>query len=228
MGGSRAGRDQDDVFVGSEGDRWFERNVHTLAIVDPDTDRLLRVLDLYGIRPANVLEIGAANGYRLAALARNGARSVGVEPSKRAVADGRRRFVEVELHEGTADALPVEGPFDLVIINFVLHWVGRSRLFRVVAEADRVLADRGFLAIGDFYPRNLLRTPYHHLPGSGVQTFKQDYAKIFIASGAYEVIAVVTGSLGSGSLSADVEEKDRTAVTLLRKRQGSLHLEVSP
>lgn len=218
-------RGQDEIFEASEGDRWFERNAAALGRLDPDNDRVIRVLDLYGIRPRRALEIGAANGFRLAAIAqRYGTVAVGIEPSAKAVLDGRSRFPGITLHQGLAHRLPIESEFDLVILNFVLHWVGRQRLLKVVAEIDRCIADDGYLAIGDFYPRNLVRNRYHHLPGEGVQTFKQDYAAIFVASGLYQQIGLMTGRYDSDAPMTGVLEHDRAALTLLQKKLTDLYV----
>src|SRR5262249_12853704 len=86
---------QDEIFTASEADQWFERNKHVLERLD-DQDVPLRLVELYQLAPKAILEIGAANGYRVAELAkRTGARAVAVEPSQRAVEDGRARFPHV-------------------------------------------------------------------------------------------------------------------------------------
>jgi SAM-dependent methyltransferase len=217
--------DQDAIFAASEADRWFDRNVEALLRIDAAQDRVMRALDLSGISPRRVLEIGAANGFRLAAIAhRYGAETVGVEPSAKALADGRARYPRVTLHQGLADSLPIDGTFDVVIVNFVFHWIGRTRLFRAMAEVDRCVANEGYLVIGDFYPRNLMRTPYHHLPDSHVETFKQDYSEIFVASGLYRRISLLTASHDLDEVEPDVAEEDRTSVAVLQKRVGSLYV----
>ena len=69
---------QDDIFRQTEGDRWFARNRAALGAFDASADLALRLLELYNLRPQSVIEIGAANGFRLAAIERwSGARCVG-------------------------------------------------------------------------------------------------------------------------------------------------------
>jgi SAM-dependent methyltransferase len=220
----RAATPQLRAFTEGEGDRWFERNRQ--ALVDPDAagDPPLRLIEAYGLRPENVLEVGAANGYRLAALASAlGCRVTGLEPSAAAVADGLARFPGVRLQIGGGNAIPFDESFDLVIVNFVLHWVDRSLLLRTVAEIDRVISDGGFLVIGDFLPSHPVRRPYHHLPGEGVFTYKQDYAAIFLASGCYQQIATLSGDHSSAALTPIVEDDNRSATWLLRKRLEGLY-----
>lgn len=209
---------QDEVFSAFEGDNWFRRNRPAIERFDPEHDLPLKLIRLYGISPAAVLEVGAANGYRLAELAEcYGARAVAVEPSADARADGERRYPAVTFLPGALDAIPTAATFDLVIINFVFHWVDRSRLLRAVAEIDRVVADNGFLIIGDFHPSNQLRVPYHHLPAQEIYTYKQNYAATFLTSGLYHPVCLLTGIHDRGQLTTDVTQDALAGVWLLRK-----------
>jgi protein-L-isoaspartate O-methyltransferase len=92
--GASTARTQTDVFVESEGNRWFERNQKALQAYTLDHDPIARVMQLYSIRPTRLLELGAANGFRVAALSRlSGCAGTAVEPAEEAVADGvTRRF----------------------------------------------------------------------------------------------------------------------------------------
>jgi SAM-dependent methyltransferase len=210
---------QDEIFTSSEADRWFERNRHVLERVS-EHDVPLRLLALYNLRPRSVLEIGAANGYRVAAIAeRSNARGVAIEPSALAIADGRSRFPNVDFHQGEARSLPVEDEFELVIVNFVLHWIDRRNLLRCVAEIDRVVADGGYLLIGDFHPWHPMANSYHHLPDAGVRTYKQDYGAIFAASQLYQPVALLTSH--GHELDAGIADNERYGVSLWRKRIAS-------
>jgi SAM-dependent methyltransferase len=172
-----------------------------------------------------VLEVGAANGFRLAMLAeRYGARAVGVEASAAAIADGSERYPAVELRRGATGALPVDEMFELVIVNFVFHWVDRSSLLASVAEIDRALADGGCLVLGDFLPGNRLRRSYHHRPEAGLWTFKQDYAAPFLASGLYQPLALLAGGHGSAELRVSATEDERVGTWLLRKQLTDLYM----
>jgi SAM-dependent methyltransferase len=207
---------QDDTFVASEADRWFDRNREALAAVDWDRDPPMRLLSLYRVPFQTVLEVGAANGYRVAELARRSrARATAVEPSPKALADGRTRFPDVDFRQGEVRALPVSETFDLVIVNFVFHWIDRANLLRAVAEVDRVVADGGYLLIGDFFPDRPTRVKYHHLADADVYTYKQDYGALFRASGLYQQLALLSGS--GHDLQSNAADADRTATWLLRK-----------
>jgi SAM-dependent methyltransferase len=209
---------QDEIFAAFEADRWFARNHVALREYDLDADGPLRMLSFYNLRPERVLEVGAANGFRLAAIAaRYGAKTTAVELSREAIRDGQMRYPQVEFVRGVAHALPLQQPFDLIIINFVFHWIDRAHLLQASAEVDRLLVDGGYVIIGDFAPMNLTRVPYHHLTERAVYTYKQNYAALFLASGLYRAVGLISGDHTSKQPRTDVGEHERTSVWLLKK-----------
>jgi SAM-dependent methyltransferase len=217
---------QDSVFSEFEGDRWFERNHVALNTFDRSADLPLKLIELYGLIPHSVLEIGAANGFRLATIHENtGAETVAIEPSAQAVLAGKASFQCVSFVRGTASALPLRKSFDLVIVNFVLHWIDRQSFLRTVAEVDRMVCDGGYLLIGDFYPANQLRVHYHHLKDREVYTYKQNYAATFLASGLYHPIVLLTADHAGKHLQPQVAESERIGVWLLRKELQGHYLE---
>ena len=210
---------QDEIFAAFEGNQWFARKHAAWQHYDSEADPPLRLLALYNIHPTQVLEVGAANGFRVAALAtRYGARAVAVEPSIDAIADGQRRFPSVEFIRAEAHHLPLQESFDLLIVNFVLHWIDRRYLLSTLAEIDRVLADGGYLLIGDFCPSNPMKVPYHHLPDAAVYTYKQNYAAPFLASGLYQLVSFLTSDHTSKLTTGTVSEHERAGIWLLRKQ----------
>jgi len=217
---------QEDIFAGSEGNQWFERNKQALLKFDPSADIPLRLIDTYSLRPHRVLEVGAANGFRLAALAeRFGAAVVALEPSAEAIQDGQTRFPNVEFAQGVASDIPLSEPFDLVIVNFIFHWIDRNRLLRSIAEIDRLVVDSGFLVIGDFFPSNLVKVEYHHLAKSGVYTYKQNYAATFLASGLYHPVCMMTAEHASKALTGQAAEDERIGGWLLQKKLAEHYIE---
>lgn len=209
--------DQDVVFLKSEGGQWFKRN-HGSFHMSEIRDRPLFLIEQYGLRPKKVLEIGCSNGWRLGAIQQMyHANCVGVEPSVRAIADGKKKYPQVTFKRGLASSLPLKTTFDLVIVNYVLHWVSREHLYQTIAEIDRVVADGGFLIIGDFFPDVPTMKPYHHLPKGKAYTYKLDYANFFISSTLYQLIAKVTYDYSTRKLLRAVSGDDRSVCNLLRK-----------
>lgn len=212
---------QDDIFHQSEGDSWFARNRDALGSCDASADLPLRLIELYDLRPQSVMEIGAANGFRLAVIQKwSGARCVALEPSADAICNGKANFPALTFIRGSASAVPVKESFDLVIVNFVFHWIDRISLLRSVAEVDRLVKDGGFLIIGDFQPANFTRVRYHHLKDREVYTYKQDYPALFQSTGLYHSVAMLTADHSTKALDPRAIERDRIGATLLRKELG--------
>ena len=216
--------DQTKYFQEGEGDAWFRRNSARLG-ENPENDVPLTLIKSSGIRPIRVLEVGAANGYRLAWIHEFWQSECwGVDVSQEAVHTGSSRFPQIHLRVGAAHDLSFDGSFtgafDLVVVNFVFHWVDRSLLLKSISEIDRVLCQEGYLLIGDFYPDYPSKTTYHHLPEQEVWTYKQDYAAPFIASGLYTLVAMATGAHGHTVPVPAAESNVRVATSLLRKVPG--------
>lgn len=212
--------DQTDVFSAGEGDNWFRRNVESLrdpAREDQATAMLLRVADREPIR--SVCELGCSNGWRLASIAEglpSVERAAGSDLSRAAIEDGRHRWPNLELGIGSLDSPGVEGEFDAVIVNFVFHWVARSRLAASIAAVDALVRDGGILIIADFLPDRPCARRYHHRTDVEIYTYKQDYPGIFTALGTYAELARDIFS-HSGSSARPIDEQDRAVCALLRK-----------
>jgi SAM-dependent methyltransferase len=105
---------------------------------------LVREGDLVGHR---VLDIGCGTGRAAAALAERGSRVWGVEPQPEMAALARERLSTVKV--APAERLPFkDGWFDRSLMWLVVHLLDRPRAF---AEAARVLAPDGRLAIATFH-----------------------------------------------------------------------------
>jgi ubiquinone/menaquinone biosynthesis C-methylase UbiE len=142
-----------------------------------------------------------------------------VEPSNAAVADGVRLFPDVEFRRGLAACLPCDPDerFDLVIVNFVLHWVSRNTLMASMAEIDRVVGDGGYLILGDFLPDYPQNNPYCHRVGDEVCTFKLDYGAVFESTALYSTVCKRTYNHDHVASTARVRGSERAVCQLLRK-----------
>jgi ubiquinone/menaquinone biosynthesis C-methylase UbiE len=204
---------QREAFLNGEADRWYERNREALR---PERDDIvLDVMRRLALRPGRILEVGAADGWRLERLRREtGAVCHGVEPSTRAVRAGGERYPHIHLHVGTADSLPfADGEFDCVVLGFCFYLVDPALHFRVVAEMDRVLADNGHLVIFDFLPPVPYANPYSHL--DGVKTHKMAFSRYFLAHPSY---ALVHRELKTGMAAASHPD-EREGVDVLVKQE---------
>jgi SAM-dependent methyltransferase len=172
---------QRDVFLRSEGDAWLERNLPGSPLALPESDEvLLAILQLplsQTAGPAKVLEIGCGSASRLEWLRENrGFDCYGIDPSANAVKEAKARGIVA--HQGTAEMLGFDAAaFDIVVFGFCLYLCDREDLFRIAAEADRVLRNPGWMVIHDFYSPTPSQRPYRHQ--SGIFSFKMDYRTLF-------------------------------------------------
>jgi len=145
---------QRDIFCNGEGKAWLERNKEKLGQSDPVSD----FLEEHKIHPCSVLEIGAADGWRLRKLStRYTCDAIGIDPSG----------PNDRVWKGSAAYLSPfrDAEFDLVIFGFCLYLCDPQDYFRIASESNRVLKDRGHLIIHDFevpHAGKAYRLPYEH------------------------------------------------------------------
>jgi ubiquinone/menaquinone biosynthesis C-methylase UbiE len=208
---------QSDVFLESEGDKWFERNqeaIHARSSFH-EIETIKRVLRSFKDGIGDVLEIGCANGDKLYDLCTHLQSSgSGIDPSAAAIRDGRERYGDLNLSVGKTAELPFgDKSFGLVYFGFCLYLIDRDEVFKTVAEADRVLRNGGFLAIVDFDPKVRHKRAYHHR--SGLFSFKTSYADFFTSGGHYYLVAKDSFSIATDYFSIDSDE--RVSVSILYK-----------
>lgn len=196
---------QKSVFLNGEGDQYLRRNRAKLRPEEISED--VRLFARYLQPQARVLEIGCANGIRLVQLGTLLAcEGWGIDPSSEAIRTGSQQFPNLHLSVGTADQLQFpDASFDMVIFGFCLYLVDRSLLTRVMAEADRVLKDRGFLGITDFDVTTPCKRRYAH--HEGVWSYKLDYGNLFAQLPHFVLVQKISHSHQSGSFSFDPQER---------------------
>ena len=137
----------------------------------------------------------------------------GVEPSRAAASAAVDRDLPVKV--GTADHLDYEaGSFDFVVFGFCLYLCDPADLFRISAEADRVLKADGWIILHDFFAKSHLRNPYHHV--EGLMSHKMDYHTLFswhphYSCYSHQITHHQTSSLGD-------DEAEWVATSVMRKR----------
>ena len=182
-------------------------------------------MELYGIKPEKALEVGAANGYRLAKIHELlGTEVCGVEPSAMAVKEGKKNWPFIDFKRVTAAQMDFDHEFDLVIANFILHWVSRDSLILSIAKMDQALKPGGYMIIGDFQMPYPVKRRYHHIKDGGMFTYKTDYRNIFLSTGMYKEIAALTYDCDKKSLTGDVEAANFSSVSLLKKEESYIEI----
>jgi SAM-dependent methyltransferase len=204
-----------NIWMENEGDNWFTRNKEN---IEPNFDIILFLMDIYKIHPKIAIEIGCANGYRLAKIHdKYDSEVIGIEPSDKAINDGRSMWPFITFLKDISCSFELSKKVDLVIINFVFHWISRDRLIKSVDKINDVLGNNGLLIIGDFGTENFIKNKYHHLPDKKLFTYKQRYQDMFLATGLYKEIAKIGFNHDTGELSYNIDNSNMASVSLLKK-----------
>jgi len=209
-------KNQDKNFLNFEGNNWFERNRDFLKT---EQDLVLTLIKLYNLKPKHVLEVGAANGYRLAEIYRAlGSKVYAVEPSIKAIKDGTKKWPFINFQRSTAATMNYKKNFfDMVIVNSVFHWIDRDTLLRSIAKIDEVLGWGGDIIIGDFQTPCFIKRRYHHIKNKKIFTYKVDYKKIFLSTGFYKEIVTLSRNHDKKILTDKTTLDNYFSVSLLRK-----------
>lgn len=210
---------QRQLFLEGEGDAWFQRNRQVdrdqvAHWIDQDPlAELLENLPLPRGPEVTVFEVGCGQGLRLARLSQVKGWSVaGLDPSEKAIAAVNAAGCKGMV--GTAETLPMdECSVDLLIYGFCLYLCDRNDLFRIAAEAHRVLKPQAWLAILDFWSPHQSINPYHHC--SGIQSYKDDLPAMFSWHPSYVITDHFLRHHSSRAYTDDPQEW--VAVTLLRR-----------
>lgn len=187
---------QDKIFETTEADNWFLRNKDSIVNQKAENDLISSIVDKIFNKNEikSVIELGASNGYRLNFLKKellNCKEFVGVDVSRAAVEDGKSRY-GLEMYQSGLDNFTLDKKFDLVIVNFVFHWIDRENIFNAIANTDKLINDGGYLVLGDFLPDFPQKRKYHHLPEENIFTYKTDYSKTFESLNTYKELYRIT------------------------------------
>lgn len=145
--------------------RWD--SMRSLCVDDGEVEAAL--LELLAGRPIrNLLDIGTGTGRIIEILGPHAAHAVGVDLSREMLAVARSNLDRAELRhclvrQADMYRLPFpNGSFDVVTVHQVLHYAEQPQA--ALAEAARVLAPGGRLAVVDFAPHDVenLRTEHRH------------------------------------------------------------------
>jgi len=98
---------------------------------------------LSGLKPgARVLDVGCGSGAFTRVLQQRGFAASGLDISSKLIALARRKFPDIDFHEGDAENLPFEdGAFDAALLSGLVHHFPDQR--RLAAEIFRTLKPGG-------------------------------------------------------------------------------------
>nr|BBH94217.1 methyltransferase type 11 [Thermogemmatispora argillosa] len=104
------------------------------------------LVELLAPRPGElILDVGCGTGHLTAAIARSGARVVGLDLSPAMIETARRHYPTLEWHIGDIRTFDYPHPFDALFSNAALHWIPEAE--RVVKALARLLKPGGRLVL---------------------------------------------------------------------------------
>ena len=159
----RARQDAAEAYFRENARQWDE--IRTMHVDDAEVEaKLLAVLPHDGDR--RMIDIGTGTGRILELFGPRVGQSVGVDFSREMLALARSRLDTLnirgcQVRQGDMYQLPADDyGFDIATLHLVLHYADDPEA--VVAEATRVLAPGGVLAIVDFAPHNVEELRQNH------------------------------------------------------------------
>lgn len=210
---------QDDIFEIQEADQWFLRNKEYILSKKADEDICIQqIKQLPNLKKiTSVIELGASNGYRLNFLKTilpNCKTFVGMDASKLAVEDGEKRY-NIKMYQDTLLNFKLNEKFDLVIVNFVLHWIDRANIFKCISNIDFFTDNNGKLVLGDFAPYYPYKRKYKHYTKENVYTFKNNYENVFLSLNTYKLISKYV--FNQDNINEPVDNSNSASVVILEK-----------
>jgi SAM-dependent methyltransferase len=192
---------QTERFLGGVGDDYYIRNRNDFG--KKERDPILTMMDAVDVKPTSVLEIGCANGWRLKKIKeRYGCHVRGIDPSAMAIQDGQKDLGD-DIQVGVGQRIPfADGSFDVVIFGYFLFLCEPDSWFQIIAEANRVLADKGHIIHYDYISARPL--VWNYAPVEATLDEKDcvawiyDHSKIWLSHPGYTAVAEGTGPCEMG------------------------------
>lgn len=161
----RTRQDVADAYFRENARQWDE--IRTMHVDDAEVEAALLAV-LPRREDARLIDIGTGTGRILELFGPRVAESVGIDFSREMLALARSRLDLLDIRgcqvrQGDMYQLPVEDSgFDIATLHLVLHFADDPAA--VIAEATRVLAPGGVLAVVDFAPHDVeeLRANHAH------------------------------------------------------------------
>lgn len=179
---------QEDAFVNSEADAWYDRNKSEIMQPVPKEHKVIKAIS-ESCMPHSGYFIDLGGGWGKVAAGINNLypdwQGTGLEPSKKAIKAGSVAFPSLKFICGSLTQ-PKDMPselYDLAIICGVFTWIDRSLLSQAVANIDSLVKPGGYIIVSDFYTPFPRANKYHHQ--DGLFTFKQDYSLPFLSLNIY-------------------------------------------
>ena len=202
---------QKKIFLNTEGDSWFKRNLNHDSRNYKDINSFIPLIK----DKDKILEIGTSDGTKMDYLSRKipslNLSLFGIDPSYESINLGSDLYPNLNLKQGTSDQLEFDNHyFDVVILGFCLYLVDRELLFRTISEVDRTLKQGGYLVITDFETPFPVKRKYEHF--EGCFSYKNNYSNFFLGGGHYSLVNKIHFSHSTDIFNPDINERVSTSV----------------
>lgn len=166
-----------NYFLNKGGDDYFRRSIYGLHKSDYDRDPVIKLIKELKNKIANLIEIGCGDGARLSFIQNKyKIDAYGIDPSRSAIKN--TKHFKTHCKVGTADNIPfVNKKFDLILFGQSIMYFDDDLLPKIVSETFKILNDKSYILINDFYSNKIQYKTYKHY--KKIKIRKMDNSKIF-------------------------------------------------
>ncbi len=198
-----------------EANRYFSRNKKELQknLIDKKINNLIKENNL---KADSILEIGCTNGNKLNQYAQlcNSKENFGVDLSKQAIKDGKKRYKKLKLlNISSLEIDKIKINFNLIICGFFLYNLDRELIFKQFDLIHKKLSEGGYLLIWDFDP--LFKHSNKDFHSKKLTSFKMSYDNFLIESGLFEIVYKVKYRTKTNE--KKIFKSDSVSLTLFKK-----------
>lgn len=202
---------QKDIFLNTEGDLYFKRNLDRDSRNYKDINSFIPLIK----DKDKILEIGTSDGMILDYISRKipdlNLSLFGIDPSYESINVGSQKYPNLNLKQGTSDQIEFDNQyFDVVILGFCFYLVDRELIFKTISEVDRTLKQGGYLVITDFETPIPTKRKYEHF--KGCFSYKNNYPNFFLGGGHYSLVNKIHFSHSTDIFNPNINERLSTSV----------------
>jgi len=171
-----------------EANRYFLRHKKKLQ-KDLIDKKIFNLIKDNNLKAKSILEIGCINGNKLNQYAQlcKSKKNFGVDLSKQAIKDGKKRYRNLKLlNISSLEINKIKTNFDLIICGFFLYNLDRELIFRQFDLIYKKLLKDGYLLVWDFDP--LFKHSNKDFHSKKLTSYKMSYDNFLTESGLFEII----------------------------------------
>lgn len=179
-----------------EADNYFIRKNKLFS--SPVNNKIEEFLALCNLKVSSILEIGCANGYKLAKYQKmlKLKSCFGVDLSKKAIKDGKKRYKKINFRNlSSLEIDKIKPKFDMIICGFFLYQLDREDIFLQFDKIFKKLNNSGYLLIEDFDP--LFNHSNKSLHNKKLKSYKMSFDNFLVQSGLFKLIFKYKSNLPS-------------------------------